>query len=184
MQKSTSRSFTEIGLPNGHGFPELAYHYPTGYIIAHTRPLESRLPAARLSIRRIGESHYSPVGDFPPAISVSSFALSPKLPLLYFITSEWKDYVNGPPGGDWDSLYRFFLDTRCCEVVARRGELVPPNSYQSAWLCEILSVSDDGCNLYCKAALRGVKPIDYCLSEFSTNDRKLSPISKLEAVFA
>jgi hypothetical protein len=185
MAKSLKPSFSDVGLPDGHAFPELAYHQPTGSIIAHTRPRESRLPSHRLSIRRVNEARYSVIGDFPPSISVSSFALSSVLPILYFITFSWSDH-GGNVGGDWDALYRFSLDTHQCEVVARRGELVPPDHYRSAWLSELFSVNEDGRSLFCKAALQraGEAPIDYCLSELSIADLRLAVITRLEAVFA
>lgn len=178
-----SASFDDVGLPDGHAFPELAYHQPTGSIIAHTRPRESRLPSHRLSIRRVSESRYTVIGDFPPSISVSSFALSPTLPILYFITFAWSDH-NGNVGGDWDALHRFTLDTHQSEIVARRGELVPPDHYRFAWLSELFSVSADGRTLFCKAALQREGPIDYCLSELSIADRRLAAITRLDAVFA
>jgi len=184
MHTPSSPSFEEIGLPEGHAFPELAYHHPTGAVIAHTRPRESRLPGHRLFIRGVKESRYSLIGEFPPAISVSSFAVCPILPLLYFITFSWSEFENGPPGGFWEALYQFTLDTRKSDVIARRGELVA-DGYQSAWLSELLSVSDDGGTVFCKAALCRVgQPIDYCLSEFSVAGRRLAPITKLDAVFA
>jgi hypothetical protein len=178
-----SASFNDVGLPDGHAYPELAYHQPTGSIIAHTRPRDSRLPGHRLSIRRVSESRYSVIGDFPSSISVSSFALSPALPILYFITFTWSDR-NGHVGGDWDALHRFTLDTHQSEIVARRGELVPPDHYRVAWLSELFSVSADGRTLFCKAALQREGSIDYCLSELSIADRKLSAITRLDAVFA
>jgi hypothetical protein len=185
MHTSSSPSFKDIGLPDGHAFPELAYHRPTGTVVVHTRPRESLLPAHRLSIRRVNESRYSPIGDFSPAISVSSFAVCPTLPLLYFITSAWSEHENGPPGGSWEALYRFTLDTRESEVIARRGNLIAPEGYRSAWLSELFSVSDDGGTLFCKAALsREGGSIDYCLCEFLIAERKLAAITKLQAVFA
>lgn len=154
MRMPSSRSFNDIGLPDGHDFPELAYHHPAGTIIAHTRPRESRLPSHRLFIRRVSEARYSLIGDFSPAISVGSFALSPTLPLLYFITETWSEH-GGIRGGDWDALYRFDLDTRRCEVVVRGGELIPPDHYQTAWLVTLFSVSDDGRTLFARQVFRG-----------------------------
>jgi len=184
MGEPSSPSFSDVGLPDGHAFPELAYHQPTGSIIAHTRPRQSRLPSHRLSIRRVNETRYTAIGDFSPSISVSSFALSSLLPILYFITFGWSDH-NGTVGGDWDALYRFTLDTRRCDLVARRSELIPPDHYRSAWLSELFSVSEDGNTLFCKAALqREEGPIDYCLSELSMPSLRLAAITRLDAVFA
>lgn len=184
MTNPSPRSFSEIGLPEGHAFPELSYHAPTGFLVAHTRPLDSALPSRRLSARRVTEPRYRPVGDFPPAISVESYAASFSLPVLYFLTYEWSEYPNGPVGGHWDALYRFNLETRQSEVVARRGEVIPPNRYKSAWLSALFSVGADGCTIFCKAALEGAEVTDYCLSEFLIAERKLTPINMLEAVFA
>jgi hypothetical protein len=176
--------FEEVGLPEGHVSPRLAYHNPTGTIIAHTSPRKSSLPTQRLSIRRVTERRYRPIGDFPPAISVSSFVLCPRLPLLYFVTFVWSEYENGPPGGLWETLCRFRLDTSECEVIARRGELVPPSGYDSAWIAELLSAAEDGSTLFCKAVLSAAGQGEDWVSELSVSERSLTPRAKLEAVFA
>jgi hypothetical protein len=174
----------KIGLPDGHGFPVLVYHPPTGSVIAHTRPLKSSLPCRRLSLRQVNETRYRPIGDFPPSVSVESLVLHPQLPLLFFITFVWSKHVNGPVGGYWVALHRFDLNTLQSEIVARRGELVLPDGYQTAWLNELFSASDDGNTLFCKAGLRNGEPVRYCLSKLSIPDRKLAIITRLEAVFA
>ena len=84
----------------------------------------------------------------------------------------------------WDGLYRFTLDTRQTEEIARRGDLVPPEHCKSVRLSELLSVSEDGRTLYCKAALQRERPIAYYLAELSVADRRVATISRLEAVFA
>src|SRR6266550_511937 len=143
MDEPSRPSLSEIGLPEGHAFPELGYHAPTNSIIARTRPLDARLPSRRLSMRRTTESHYRPVCDFPPSISVDSFVTSPSLPTLYFLTYVWSEHSDGPVGCDWDALYRFNLDTGHSEAVAQKGELILPDGYESAWLCNLHSVSAD-----------------------------------------
>ena len=191
-KSSLSRQvYQKVGLPDGHAFPVLAYHPPTGSILAHTRPIKSRLPCRRLSLRRVNGTRYRPIADFPPSISVENFLLHPQLPLLYFITYVWKECELGinPPGGDWDALYCFNLNTRKSKIVARRGELVLPDGYRKAWLrgawlCELFSVSDDGNTLFCKAGLPKGKTVHYCLSKLSIPDRKLAVITRLKAVFA
>jgi hypothetical protein len=186
MTKSSlsHQEFQKIGLPDGHGFPVLAYHPATGSVLAHTRPIESRLPCRRLSLRRVTETRYRPIGDFAPSVSVESFVLHPRLPLLYFITYVWSEHTNGPVGGDWDALYRFNLNTIQSEIMARRGELFSPDGYRTTWLKELFSVSDDGNTLFCMAGLRNGEPVHYCLSKLSIPDRKLAVITRLEAVFA
>ena len=183
-----SRSdFEEIGLPHGHVYPKLAYHPPTGSIIVQTQLAESTLPSRRLSIRRLNEARYHPIGDFPPEISTESFVLCASSPLLFVNTFIWKEHINGPVGGDWDALYSFNLDTLQSDILVRKDELVPPDGYRSAWFSTLFSASNDGRKLFCRAGLRNQepkKPIDYCLSEFSVADRKLAIITKLKAVFA
>ena len=137
-------SFADVGLPDGHGFPRLAYHHPTRSIVAQTRPLDSRLPSSRLSVRRVNEPRYTPIGQFSAEISTSSFVLCRTLPLLYFVTSRWTEKRDGVVGGDWESLQSFALDTRQSAVVASQGQLVVPDGYRSAWLLDLLAMSDDG----------------------------------------
>jgi hypothetical protein len=176
-----SRSFSDIGLPDGHAFPKLAYHHPTGTIIAHTRPKNSRSRSRRLSIRRLTESRYRSIDELEPATSVESFVISAMLPVLYYVTYQWSP----DGGGDWHGLHRFALDTHDSVVVARPGELVPPEPYRSAWLGDLVSVADDARRLFCIAALtKGDGPIDYWLSELSVHDKRLVPLTRLEAVFA
>ncbi len=186
MTKSSPlpKKFQKIGLPDGHAFPVLAYHPPTSSVLAHTRPIKSRLPCRRLSLRRVNGTRYRPIADFPPSISVENFLLHPQLPLLFFITYVWSEHVNGPVGGDWDALYCFNLNTRKSKIVARRGELVLPDGYRRAWLCELLSASADGNTLFCTAGLPKGKTVHYCLSKLSIPDRRLAVVTRLKAVFA
>jgi hypothetical protein len=184
MSRSSSPSFSDIGLPDGHAFPELAYHQPTSSIIAYTHLREPKLPSSRRSIRKANESRYSAIGEFPSTISVAGFAVCPTRPWLYFVTFSSSE-LDGRVGGDWDALYRFDLDKRKSETVAQRGELIPPDHYHTAWLTRLHSISHDGSRLFCTAALhRSEGPIDYCLSELLIADRRLATITKLEAVFA
>lgn len=176
--------FERIGLPKGHAYPQLAYHSPTGLVIAHTQPVNSPLPRRRLSLKRVNGMSYRPIADFPPSVSVESFLLHPQLPFLYFITYVWSKPVNGPVGGDWDALYRYSLNSRKCKIAARRGELVLPDGYRQAWLCELLSTTTDGKTLFCKAGLHNGKLVDYCLCQLSIAGREISVIAKLKTPFA
>ena len=178
----TRPSFEEIGLPKGHAYPELAYHPPTGSMIVHTRPLKSSLPCRRISLSVNGK-RYRQIANFPPSISVEDYLLHPKLPLLYLITYSWSMFLGKTPGGDWDALYRFNLETGKSETLASKGSLASPNDYPRVWLNQLLSVSDDGEALYCRAAFFGVKRY-YCISKLSIADRKIKIIKKLKTPFA
>lgn len=181
----TRPSFSDVGLPEGHAYPELAYHAPTNSIIVHTRPLDSVLPIRRLSVRRASESRYRLIGEFPPSVSVESFVLSVTQPVLYLLTCTWSEYPDGPPGGSWGDLYRFNLETGQNEVVARRGELMPEAPHHPPWLTELISISGDDCKVFCKAGFQTTdSTANYYLAEFMIADGKLTLISKLPAVFA
>lgn len=194
---NSRQDYEELGLPSGHGYPKLAYHPSTGSIIVHTQPVESTLPSRRLSVRRLNESRYRLIGDFPPEISIENFVLHPSLPLLYVNTFIWKEYINGPVGGDWDALYCFNLDTLQSEILVRSGELIPPDGYRFASISTLFSMSNDGRKLFLRARLKNQdsknpkKPDSHCpkssghyLSEFSIADRKLTIIEELKTVFA
>ena|ERR1039458_1651927 len=180
-------SFQDIGLPKNHAYPTLTYHPQTGSIIALTRPVtESRTPCHRLSIRRLEEARYSPIGNFPPQVDVTSFALSPKLPVLYLNTFFWKECELGfnPPGGDWDALYRFNLNTQQSEVVARPGELISPGNPTRVWLNDVISVDENGRAVFCKTGIFKEGKADYFLVKLTVEDRKLELLTRLEAVSA
>ena len=155
----TRPSFEEIGLPKGHAYPELAYHPPTGSMVVHTRPLKSSLPCRRISLMGVNSKRYQPIADFPSSISVEGYLLHPRLPLLYLITYSWSMFLGKAPGGDWDALYRFNLETGKSEILASKGSLVPSNGYPRVWLNQLLSVSDDGETLFCRAAFFGSKKV-------------------------
>jgi len=176
--------FEAVGLPEGHAFPRLAFHRPTQTVIAHTRPRESPFPGERLSVRHVKERLYRSVGDFPPGISLSSFAVASKAPLLYFISFAWSEFENGPPGGDWDTLCQFRLDTSDTQILARRGELIAPQGYDRAWLSELLSADDDGVTLCCKVGLSAGGAVEYWICELLVVQRTVTPVTRLEATFA
>lgn len=180
-------TYQDIGLPAGHGDPKLIYHPPTGSVIVHTRPRDqSILLCRRLSFRRLDETRYRPIGDFPPQVDVTSFALSPKLPELYFNTIVWKECEKGinPPGGYWDALHRFNLNTLESEIVACPGELISPGHYQRVWLNDVLFVDENVRAVFCNAGLFKDGKADYCLVKLTVEDRKLEILTRLEAVFA
>lgn len=180
-RKPTSR-YNSLGLADGQVPHDLEYHPPTSSVILHTRNREGRLPSFRLSIRSASEERYSPVGEFAAGTSVHSFALSRTAPILYYNTVRWGEH-DGLVGGEWDALYRFTLDSRRCDVVARRGELIPPNHFQSAWPVELFSVSDDGAILYCTCALGLSEGFQYYVSKVALNTLRVEPITRLEATF-
>ena len=178
-------SFGDVGLPEGHAYPELAYHAPTNSIIVHTRPLDSVLPIRRLSIRRTSEFRYRLMDEFPPSVSVESFVLSVTQPVLYLLTYTWSEYPNGPPGGSWEALYRFNLETGMSEVIVRHGELMPESPHRPPWLNKLISISADDCKLFCKVGFQtSDSNAHYYLAALTIADGKLTLISKLPAVFA
>ena len=184
MDFKPQQSFESVGLPNGHASPKLAFHELTGTIVAHTRQRAPETNLQRLSIRRANESRYHIVGDFPSSISISSFALDQTRPLLYFNTVLWTS-TQGNASGNWNAVYRFSLESMHCELVVRRGELTLPEGYHTAWIAELISCDINGQSAFCIAGLgTKEKQIAYYLSELTISDRRLVPISKLEAVFA
>ena len=135
-------------------------------------------------MRSVSKARYTPIGDFTPAVSISSFALNPTLPELYFVTESWRE-IGDTVGGDWDALHRFTLDTRQSEIVARPGDLAVQAPYRTGWLAELLSVAPDGGTLFCRAGFQTERgTVEYYLSEYSVPYRRLIVISRLERAFA
>ena len=202
---NSRQEYEDLGLPSGHGYPKMAYHPSTGSIIVHTQPVEPPSPGRRLSMRRLNESRYRPIGDFPPEISVESFVLHPSLPLLYINTIIWNKHIKSPIGDDWDSLYDgnwgglycLNLDTLQGEIFVCSGELFPPDGYRFASISTLFAMINDGRKLILRAKLKNQdprnpkKPDGHCpkssghyLSESSIADRKLTVITELKTVFA
>jgi hypothetical protein len=178
------RSFNDVGLPDGHAFPALAYHEPTRTLIAHTRPTKALLPGERLSFRRVGETQYHPIGDFSDGVSLQSFALDPCRPSLYFSAVTWRELEPGTSAGDWDGLYRFDLEQHRCDRLAQRGDLHARESDET-WLSGLLSVANDGKGIICQAALRrSQSDFAYWVAHLNLADLSLTAIAELEAVFA
>jgi hypothetical protein len=179
------KSFEKLGLPTGHAFPRLAYHEPTSTLIAHTRPRKAVLPGDRLSFRRIGETHYQPIGEFPEGISISSFVLDPYRPALYFMTFAWRELDGGGWGGDWEGLYRFDLEQHRCDRLCQRGDLHSAEGDGATWLSDLLSVANDGRGLLCQAALgESQSKFAYWVARLDLADLRLTGITKLRSAFA
>ena len=175
-------SFDDVGIPAGHAFPRLAYHALSKVLIAQTANIEAKTPIERLSMRHVSQERYSLVMPFDDNISISSFATADNEPLLFFITFTWNER-----GGNWDALYRFRLDSRTGEVVAKRGELLLPPPYHDAWPSQLLSATPDGSALFCtiglqKGAQHG-ETVDYWLARVSIANKEVHPICHLKAVF-
>ncbi|HEY2249736.1 MAG TPA: hypothetical protein VGH74_01700, partial [Planctomycetaceae bacterium] len=67
----------------------LAYHEPTGTVIAHTGAQGQLPPRKRLFFRWSTDTRYQPVATFPDNISIDSYIVDPSRPSLYFVTYEW-----------------------------------------------------------------------------------------------
>jgi hypothetical protein len=182
--RESPKSFEGIGLPKAHAYPQLAFHEPTQTLIAHTRPLKSRLPGDRLSFRQVGGSRYQPIGSFTEGISIDSFVIDPTRPALYFSTLAWEIGEAGPTG-NWDGLFRFDLAEHRCEELARRGRLRAPDGDGETWLSELLAVSNDGEALICNAPRGDLQRSPrYWLMRLELANLVLTPMTELEAVFA
>jgi hypothetical protein len=194
--------FEDVGLPPGHGFPELTYHALTSSVIVLTRPKERQLPCKRLSIRKANEAKYTEVVTLPENISVKSFVLSKTLPAMFFITNKVEKHERrgilstlGLPHqelepepirymADWDALYCYDLNAGKHDVIARNGELHTAGEFSRAWLCEVLDVNNDTGVLYVKSGIERGGLVDYHISSLNLSGLFLTPITKLEAVFA
>ncbi|HEV3339008.1 MAG TPA: hypothetical protein VG125_01590 [Pirellulales bacterium] len=198
------KSLEDVGLPSNR-FWELTYHPPTKSVVVLTGPKKSEPPCMRLSIRMADEPKYREVAVLPDNVSIKSFTLSSKLPLLFLNTwtvSKYEQYERkgilatlGLPHhelerepvrymADWDALYRYDILTRSSEVVARRGELHAFGEYSRVWLTDLLGVSDDASALYVKAGIERDRIVDYHVCSLNLSGLLLTPITKLEAVFA
>src|SRR5262249_27919722 len=106
-------------------------------------------------------------------------------PSLYFSTYIWRQLEAGKSGGDWDGLYRFDLEQHRCDRLAQRGELHAADAAGPTWLSGLLSVSNDGRGIICKAALGSSEfDFEYWVAHLNLADLSLTPITKLEATFA
>jgi hypothetical protein len=187
-----SRSFSEIGLPN-QAVTALAYHEPTGTLIAHIGPRKDSPTGKRLYFRRSNDSRYNEIGDLSEGVSISSFVLDPLQASLYFATYRWEKREDGGMNGNWHALYRFDLEEHRCEQLAQEAELQPSVGYQESWLCELISVSGDACSILCRAAFEtpvlqfpraGMRRVDYWVAKLNLANMKLEPLTQLDAVFA
>jgi hypothetical protein len=184
------KSFSDVGLPEGYKVLRLAYHQPSRTLITHVGPIKDQPPGKRLFFRWATGARYQPIGDCPDGSSVDGFVLDPSRPALYFMTREWSELDGGKWAGDWDALYRFDLEEHRCDLLTRRGNLLPTEGYERVWLCELLSVSADGRSLFCTAGLEtprlenGGRRADYWVTRLDLASMKLEPVTELEAFWA
>jgi hypothetical protein len=184
------KSFSEVGLPDGHKRLRLAYHQPSRTLIAHVGPTKDLPPGKRLFFRWASAERYEPVDKCQDGTSVDGFVLDPSRPALYFTTHVWKELDGGKWAGDWDALYRFDLEEHRCDLLTRRGDLLPTEGYERVWLCELLSMSADGRSLFCQAGLQtpklenGGRRADYWVTKLDLASMKLEPVTELVALWA
>jgi hypothetical protein len=182
-------TYEEVGLPLGHASPKLSYHASGGFLVAHTSPRKSDLPVKRLSIRRVNEERYRPLGDFPPDISVESFVLHRDKPIVYLSTYAWHLLPNdrAVAGGNWRALHRFDLDTLKEEVLVRQGEMILPAGHRRDTGVDLLSVDAAGSALYCRVGLEvadSACTVKRYVAKISLADKVLVPLTNLEAISA
>jgi len=179
----STKSFSDLGLPDGHGFPIVAYHNLSGTIIVHTRATKGVLPSKRLFVRRVDDLRYTSVADFAANVSIDSFAVAHDSPVLYFTTISFAE-IDHEAYGDWDALYQYFITDRRCEIVAREDVLKIPHGYDRVWPCELLSVQSKAERLFVTAAFQKGSLVEYYVAELNLSTLAIAAIARLEAVSA
>lgn len=160
-------NFEEIGLPEGHGCPEVQYQPTAETIVARTRlrDYETPINIYRLSARHKNDISYHPICEMDDSKSVFSFAVCLTQPLLYYSVNEMSD-----GGSNWEGLYRHSLDTAQTDCVIRRSQFSPLDSEYWQWISKLYSVSLDGNKVICqsgKLSKKGGK-VQYSIAEFCT----------------
>jgi hypothetical protein len=173
------QTFEDVGLPPGHVYPQLRLHVPTKCLIVLTSP-QTGLPCDRLSIRKVEDDRYVEAVKLADNITVMDFALSQTLPVFYFITGTMVG-----ASGDWDALYRYDLQSRTHELVAKDGELRADGDFSRLWLMRVLAVNDDERVVYVVAGMeRTPGDLGYHVCALNRAERFLTPLTELRATFA
>ncbi len=184
------KKFSEVGLPEGYQTLNLAYHQPSRTLIAHVGSIKNLPPGKRLFFRWAEGERYQAIDQCQGGESVNSFVLDPLRPALYFTTFVWKELDGGEWAGDWDALYRFDLEKHCCDLLTRRGDLLPAPGYEEVWLCELLSVGADGRSLFCNTGQQtpsgedGSSHAHYWVTHLDVASGKLELVTELTAFWA
>ena len=110
-----SRSFQEMGIPQGYGFKQLLFSAAANALVVQTQSAEKNWLPERLYFRHIDSDRYSPVGQPSDLVSQDYPFVHPSKPLIAYNCLEHHFSVDAQGeehhGADWDSLIIYKLES-------------------------------------------------------------------------
>lgn len=187
-QSSPPRAdWSALGIPIGYAYPKLLYNPASETLIIQVEGADELRPR-RLLIKRKDAPKYEQVGSPDDMTSYEDPVVSMKQPLLAFNVQTWQKIERGV-SGDWKELLVFDLNTRTNVHSVKKGELVLPQGFSDAWICDLIALSDDGARLYikgalCRAGKNGPRSrVNYFLAALDLVSKQIETLAELRGVF-
>lgn len=184
----------EIGIPNEYGPLRLLYNPPAETVIAELRSVGEEFLPNRIYTRHKDSAKYELLGEPDALISYESVATALARPLVFYNTFKLTN-VSATSAGkreyamDWDGLYSLELKKQTHSKIASKDALALPPPYSEGWVSSLVSVSDDGSELYLRVAVSGAevssgfRTVSYRLARMDLMTRMIDLISPLRGTF-
>jgi Clp amino terminal domain, pathogenicity island component len=182
-------TWEELGIPEGYAWPKLLYNPPSETMIVQVESQGPEfLPPRRLYMKHKDAARYTQVGDPDEWTSFDSPVTSLTQPLLGYNVMTWRK-TGDTIGGDWKELSVLNLQSGVIERSVKKGELRLPEEFNECWVDKLLTISDDGKQIYLAAGLSFLREDNsssrnrHVLAVLDLNSKRLEPISTLLGTF-
>jgi hypothetical protein len=180
-----SKSFEEMGIPQGYGFKQLLFSPVANALVLQTYSAMDNWRPERLFYRHLAWDRYRIIANPDHLISQESPFLHSSKPLLAYVSTQHQFSLDEERGeshsGNWHGLHIVNLESGSeTQLVSEESITLPPGT-ERGWICEIVSFGDSG--LFVKAALsKNATAVEYFVAELDSA-QNVKPIATLPAVF-
>jgi hypothetical protein len=172
----------KIGLPNQSGFKQLIYNTLSQTLVVELDvfPQANNLPLTRLYYRSINSKSYKLIGNPTSSTSFRNPITSPISPTLIF--SAWN------VSGTFEKICSYdFLKDEITDLILH-SDIVPPLKYKRCWVSSLLNFDINTTKIDIILAIEVQESwlstaVSYYLSEMNWQNKSITILTKLEAVF-
>jgi hypothetical protein len=180
-----SKSFEEMGIPQGYGFKQLLFSLVANALVLHTCSASDNWRPERLLYRHLAWDRYRIIANPDDLISQESPFLHSSKPLLAYVSTQHRFSLDEEGkechSGNWHGLYIVNLEKGSETQSVSEESITLPVGTKRGWICEIVSFGDSG--LFVKAALsKNETVVEYFVAELD-DAQNVKPIATLLAVF-
>ena len=163
-----SKSFEEMGIPQGYGFKQLLFSPVANALVLQTCSAMDNWRPERLFYWHLAWDRYRIIADPDHLISQESPFLHSSKPLLVYVSAQHQFSLDEEGrefhSGNWHGLHIVNLESGSETQLVSEESTTLPSGTERGWICEIVSFGDSG--LFAKAAFsKNATAVEYFVAE-------------------